>query len=365
MCVGIDCVSGESFGFDTIRLKENNLRIKFQDTSTTASFPGNDWQITANDSSSGGSNHFAIDDIDGGRSPFKIAAGARTNSLFVDGGGRIGFGTSTPVASLHSVTGNTPTLRLEQDGSSGFTPQTWDIAGNEANFFVRDATNGSTLPFRIEPGAPTSSLHIDSSGNIGLGTGSASEVLHLVDNNESPKIRLSGTFDWLLGYNHNNGDFYIRNGPSGPRPFKVSPGAPNNSLYVAADAKIGLGTKTPTESLHIVGASPKIRLEDTSGGASCSLTCSGIIQGSKSTPYGYPNGKADVNGATENKLSITFSEPLPDANYIVILTAVASTPGRSASVLVGSQSNTGFAILVDDGVEEVFWQTYKLTNQSK
>ncbi|HEV7516457.1 MAG TPA: hypothetical protein VGR07_09175, partial [Thermoanaerobaculia bacterium] len=32
-CVGLDCVVNESFGFDTIRLKENNTRIKFDDTS--------------------------------------------------------------------------------------------------------------------------------------------------------------------------------------------------------------------------------------------------------------------------------------------------------------------------------------------
>ncbi len=32
-----DCYNGESFGFDTLRLKENNLRIKFQDTSSTLS----------------------------------------------------------------------------------------------------------------------------------------------------------------------------------------------------------------------------------------------------------------------------------------------------------------------------------------
>ena len=47
LCVGLDCVNGESFGFDSIRLKENNLRIKVQDTSATASFPTRDWQITA------------------------------------------------------------------------------------------------------------------------------------------------------------------------------------------------------------------------------------------------------------------------------------------------------------------------------
>ncbi len=67
-------------------------------------------------------------------------------------------------------TGNTPMLRLLQDGTSGFTPQTWDVAGNEASFFIRDVTNGSTLPFRIYPGAGSGSLVIANDSQIGIGT---------------------------------------------------------------------------------------------------------------------------------------------------------------------------------------------------
>jgi len=177
-CIGFDCVNGESFGFDTLRLKENNLRIKFQDTSNSASFPTNDWQITANDSSNGGANKFSIDDIDGGRTPFTLEASAPSHSLYVDNGGRVGFGTSNPVVEVHSVNGDSPTLRLEQNGSSGFTPQTWDVAGNEANFFIRDATNGSRLPFKIRPAAPTDSIEIEADGDVLLahhaGTGNVS-----------------------------------------------------------------------------------------------------------------------------------------------------------------------------------------------
>ena len=179
-CIGFDCVNGESFGFDTLRLKENNLRIKFQDTSVSASFPSNDWQLTANDSANGGLNKFSIDDIDGGRTPFTIEAGAPSHSLYVDDGGRIGLGTSIPVVDLHVVAGDTPTLRLEQDGSSGFAPQTWDVAGNETNYFIRDVTNGSTLPFRIRPGAPTSSIDIATDGDVGIGTASPDAQLHVI-----------------------------------------------------------------------------------------------------------------------------------------------------------------------------------------
>jgi hypothetical protein len=170
ICVGQDCVNGENFGFDTGRYKENNLRVHFDDTSNSASFPKNDWRITINDSSNGGANYFAIEDVTAGRVPFRIIGGAPANSLYVDAQGDVGIGTATPVLELHINDGDTPTMRLQQDGSSGFGQQTWDVAGNETNFFIRDVTGGSKLPFKIKPGAPDNSIYIDAEGDIGLGT---------------------------------------------------------------------------------------------------------------------------------------------------------------------------------------------------
>jgi hypothetical protein len=177
-CFGFDCVNNESFGFDTIRMKENNTRIKFEDTSV-GTFPTNDWQLTANDSASGGSSKFSIEDITGAKVPFTVTAGASTNSIFVDSTGRVGFRTSTPVLDLHVATSNTPAIRLEQNNSGGFTAQTWDIGANEANFFIRDVTGGSKLSLRIRPGAPTSSLDISADGDVGVGTASPDTKLHV------------------------------------------------------------------------------------------------------------------------------------------------------------------------------------------
>lgn len=102
MCVGFDCVNNEAFSNDVLlKLKENNLRILFQDTSSSSSFPTNDWQIVINDSVDGGQSYFAIEDVDGGVIPFKIKAGAPGNSLYVDKSGRVGLGTNKPKARLH------------------------------------------------------------------------------------------------------------------------------------------------------------------------------------------------------------------------------------------------------------------------
>jgi len=193
ICVGFDCINGESFGFDTLRLKENNLRIHFQDTSTSASFPTTDWRITINDSANGGASYFSVDDADAGRKVFVLEASAPANSLYVDDYGRIGITTSTPAQDIHIAVGDTPTLRLDQDGSGGWLAQTWDVAGNEANFFIRDVTNASKLPFRIQPSTPNDTLTLKADGNVGIGTWSPSANLEIQTTGSTSKLFVTRT----------------------------------------------------------------------------------------------------------------------------------------------------------------------------
>ena len=188
ICAGLDCVNNEDFGFDTIRVKENNTRIQFDDTSTSAGFPNNNWQIRANDSGSGGTNFLGFVDqgatgnSETGTIVFAVNSGASANSLRVGSNSKVGLRTATPVLDVHANTTDTPAIRLEQNNSGGFTAQTWDIAGNEANFFVRDVTAGSRLPFRIRPGAPTSSIDIAASGNVGINNASPGANLDVQGN---------------------------------------------------------------------------------------------------------------------------------------------------------------------------------------
>jgi hypothetical protein len=256
-CVGFDCTSSESFGFDTLRLKENNLRIKFQDTSASASFPSNDWQLTANDSSNGGADKFAIDDITGGKTPFTIEAGAPSHSLYVDDAGNVGVNTSTPVVEMHIVDGDSPTFRLEQNGSSGFTPQTWDIAGNETNFFVRDVTNGSKLPFKIKPSAPDNALFVSASGNIGINEDSPDARLHIKGSTTTESdIYLESTDGaaktWRLRNTPANGRLTF-NDVGGNVPFKFAAGAQDNLLRIGI-ADTGTGGSTDSASTVTIGS---------------------------------------------------------------------------------------------------------------
>ena len=125
----------------------------------------------------------------------------------------------TQTENLTLQTGDTPRLRLEQTNGV-FTPQTWDVAGNEANFFVRDLTGGSKLPFRIRPGAPTSSIDIAANGDVGFGTAIPQAPVEISRSGAARMLYTDATnpthVSWATGIPAGGGAFTI--GPEGTEP---------------------------------------------------------------------------------------------------------------------------------------------------
>jgi len=292
-CIGLDCNNGESFGFDTIRMKENNVRIKAVDTSSSSSFPSTDWQLTFNESNNGGLNKFSIEDVDSNKVPFTIIGGAPSNSIYVKSNGFVGFNTSAPAVNLHVKYGNSPSLRLEQDGTSGFSSQVWDVAGNETNFFIRDATNSSKIPFKIVPNAPNNSLYIAADGDIGFETSSPDgqfDVAHSSNaNNHAFLIDPSSN----VGVNIDNG--YMPQGL-----FDVQTTGGQSRLTVASDGKVGLGTYTPSASLDIYDVN--------GGGASIELDAGGSNVSSLTTSNtGHVTFSRNASSTANNKTIPAFN----------------------------------------------------------
>src|SRR5207253_879452 len=215
---------------------------------------------------------------------FEVDAGAGANALRVSSAGKTGIRTGTPVLDLHITSGDTPAHRLEQTGQSGFTAQTWDIAGNEANFFVRDVTGGSRLPFRVRPGAPTSSIDISASGNVGFATSAAQGAISVASANTGvpggapitwsnkystfgPNVGSATGAALGLGYD-TTGDSGILISVAPNTAWKpMSYQAISHNFYVLGGAtasmmlnssgSVGIGTTAPTQLLSVNGTAGK------------------------------------------------------------------------------------------------------------
>jgi hypothetical protein len=183
---------------------------------------------------------------------------------------------------VHINSSDTPAHRLEQNNSGGFTAQTWDIAGNEANFFVRDVTGGSRLPFRIRPGAPTSSIDIAADGQVGMGIATPGKALDVTrsgadatTNQAAIRVRTTGS---AAGFGPG---LYIDNTSmasgrswsifaSGASDFVGATGSLNvfdgtagaARMSVDTTGRVGIGTTAPTDTLSVNGTASK-----TGGGA--------------------------------------------------------------------------------------------------
>ena len=334
-CVGIDCVNNEDFGFSTQVLKENNTRMLFNDTSASAGFTTTNWALIANGTLNGDPNFFGLanlGDTDTNTQnpsvyPFKVAGGAGNNSLSVDANGDVGIGTGSATLDLQLTRGDTPAMRLEQDNSEGFTPQTWDVGGNEANFFVRDTTNGSLLPFRIRPGAPTSSLDIAPNGDVGIGLASPNAPLDVQRGNGTAKLRVAETNattqlrqlvtllnngpstisyantsagthpTWLAGTDSAD-DYLLDTTGSAVTPLRVSSAG---GLYSGADPaqQTDVQQVDPAQVLNQISSLPLqtwVYADDTDGGRHIGPTASGFRNASGLGPNDDAIAPADLGG---------------------------------------------------------------------
>lgn len=168
--IGLDMADGTAMLFDTLLMKDNFCQIRFDDTSSLAGFPNNDWILKANDVGNGGADYFAIVDDTNDTVPFTIQADAPTNTLYLDSQGDVGIGTATPSSNLHILDTGSAYFKLER--STGAQVEMY--AGSTSGYLgTRD-----NFPFRFI----TNSIYrmtIDSDGDVGIGLTSPSYKLHV------------------------------------------------------------------------------------------------------------------------------------------------------------------------------------------
>lgn len=160
-CVGHDCVTDEEFGLAVVKLKENNLRIYFDDTSVSGSFPANDWEIIANGALSGSGNYLGFADrgVGSGDSGDGLCDGGIDDGMACNGACR-GTCQGGPLNGSACV------------GDA-------QCAGSPCGDLGTCISPGGII-FRLEAGAPEDSLVVDSTGKVGVGLADPEVELHVV-----------------------------------------------------------------------------------------------------------------------------------------------------------------------------------------
>ena len=143
---------------------------------------GPDWEVEADQGA-------LLFDNDGGTTSgfFRIENGANEDQLVLDANGNVGIKTSSAQTDLE-ISDSLPEIRLDDTSAGGAQ---MDIGVNQN--FMRIEGDDSQDIVRIYADAPSSSLNVRESGNLGLGTSSPSAPLHVRRGNGSAKVFVEET----------------------------------------------------------------------------------------------------------------------------------------------------------------------------
>lgn len=225
---------------------------------------------------------------------FYTGTNTTTPHMFIDSAGTVGIGTSSPSQSLHIARDGRPQILVEpssnisqnagivvrghRNGTVGanaaqMTFQNFDndiastsIFGSIEGIVNNAVTNiGDLAFFNYADGAtPTEAMRITSAGNVGIGTSTPANTLHIHDS--------SNTFNYISVSNSNTGGGALdgliigSNTGSGATIYNYENTnlafGTNNAfhMYLDPDGDLGLGTSTPDSVLDVVGGAEIDRL---------------------------------------------------------------------------------------------------------
>jgi hypothetical protein len=186
------------------------------------------------------------------------------NDMYSGVSGNVGIGITTPNAPLEVVgTGIADHLRLTNTSTGGpavylnAANKDWVIWGTNPGADAGD----KSLVFR-DYSAAQNRMVIDSLGNVGIGTNSPSQMLDVADTVQMSGFKMTtGASDGyvLTSDAAGKGTWQAASvgidgsGAANYLPKFTSSTTLGNSVFYESGGKIGLGTTTPDEKLHVVG----------------------------------------------------------------------------------------------------------------
>ena len=203
--------------------------------------------------------------IGSGKESFIVEDDAPAKTLVVDDVGRVGVGTQAP-AEQFEIFGTTPGIKINKNGGghANLKEVNATVGGLTQHYFIIQGENNRSRLSMQTNGAPTVSqdqIYMDADGDVGLGIFEPTHALH-VKNDGSDYIVFDGaTQDWswyaensytaLVNHTTNDHTLRIYNDNSG-----------DDSLVLRSN-NVGIGTLSPTASLHVKESNANLVVEDT------------------------------------------------------------------------------------------------------
>ena len=341
---------GTSSPIDLLNVVKNSgsdLFVSFQDT---VSGKGSYFQTQANSTYSGfavvgtgkswnigmrGTKNFILQDVTNATTPFTIASGALTNSLYIGANGNVGIGSAsaTPASPLdvrgasHSLTsaagieeiysttgqGANVGANIAFIGQDGTIPNRAfaSLGGYKENGTSGDYSGYLAFATRANGSSLAERMRISSGGNVGIGTNAPDALLSLKTSGQNAVVNIygvsSGTDYGAIQVSNTGG---LTN-PSN-RPLILQPNAGN----------VGIGTTAPGYTLDVSG----------------NLNLTGITR-FNTVSYTWPSSDAASSGyvlSSNGSGTLSWVTQSGGTNYLQLNSGILSPATISNTLSIGS-----------------------------
>jgi hypothetical protein len=181
-------------------------------------------------------------------------------AMRIDSDGNVGIGTASPDATLH-ISSPQPVIRLtDTTPATDTVSQIWADSDTSGSLMLAaDITNVGTDPFvsfRVGGlGLANEKMRIDSAGNVGIGTTSPDEELHIEGGN-SPYIKVEASDNTDSGIalaKQSVNKWFILNDADQSDNFAIrgDGGGTDEFLTIKQDGNVGIGTTDPAQKLVV------------------------------------------------------------------------------------------------------------------
>jgi hypothetical protein len=272
----------------------------------------------------------------GGQIIFRRNAGA-SESVRIDGSGRLGIGTSSPSTRLHLNSADASANYLRVENTGGYALFGVDASGNtyagaESNDAFGLVTNGS---YR---------MYITAGGNVGIGTASPGNTLHLSGTN-GVGIRIENTSNSISAYSTLESSGGLQANISGSGFFSWVTGG-GEKVRIDSSGRLLVGTSsTSSVSLLLVQGNSS----SSTGGAVVSLQrgatspTSGSLLGEIRFGDSSSNNGAYITGEADGAWTSGSSQP----TRLTFFTAAAGSSSPTERMRISQ--NGQFSVFKDSG----------------